>query len=226
MAWWTAVASHLKDRDYRLSFNLFTELGVDACGNPKSPACENSLRVDTVKYNQWTSDVAKAIRSTSAKNRERILILASPKKTGKGLDLINKTIYKNDDHMMVEYHVYASGPNKKVGSVKYWKGTGSEHGRANVRAAIKPGIDFTKKSNLSTYFGAWMPADKEGELNESEVKSFAKYFVKTLKEEGIPWSLNVLDRYYDTEKSEWISGKQTIKEIDMAKVLETIIKFM
>ena len=27
--WWTAVAQQLKDKDYKLSFNLFTELGVD-----------------------------------------------------------------------------------------------------------------------------------------------------------------------------------------------------
>ena len=202
---------------------------MDKCGNPKSRACENSLRVNTAKYNQWTSDVVKAIRRTGAKNRHRILILASPKKTGKGLDLIEKSIYKNDEYMMVEYHIYASGPNKKDGSPKYWKGNGVKEGRANVRAAIEEGTDFTNRTNLLTYFGAWMPADNGGgKLKESEVKSFARYLVEVLKEEGIPWSLNVLDRYYDTKKSEWITGKQTIKgqKIDMAKVLQTIMKSM
>lgn len=29
VTWWTAVASELKDRDLRLSFNPFTELGLD-----------------------------------------------------------------------------------------------------------------------------------------------------------------------------------------------------
>ena len=29
VAWWTAVAKQLRDKDYSLSFNLFTELGLD-----------------------------------------------------------------------------------------------------------------------------------------------------------------------------------------------------
>ena len=229
MAWWTAVAKHLKRKDYRLSFNLFTELGVDVCGNSKSRACANSLRVNTAKYNQWTSDVVRAIRSTGARNRRRILILASPGKTAKGLDLIEESIYKNDEYMMVEYHIYASGPNKNHGSPKYWKGNGLKQGRANVLAAIEEGIDFTNRTNLLTYFGAWMPEDNAGgKLKESEVKSFARYFVDVLKRKKIPWSLNVLDRYYDTKKCEWIRGKQIIQKqkIDMAKVLQTIINFM
>ena len=41
VAWWTAVAEQLKDKDYKLSFNLFTELGVDECGQN----CGESLRI-------------------------------------------------------------------------------------------------------------------------------------------------------------------------------------
>ncbi|CAG2257953.1 unnamed protein product [Mytilus edulis] len=40
LKWWTSVAEKLKDKDYRLSFNLFTELGVDSCENE----CAQSLR--------------------------------------------------------------------------------------------------------------------------------------------------------------------------------------
>ncbi|XP_022783621.1 uncharacterized protein LOC111324341 isoform X2 [Stylophora pistillata] len=61
VAWWTAVAQQLKDRDYRLSFNLFTELGIDTC-KEEGKSCDESLRVRTDKYNQWTKDVTKAIR--------------------------------------------------------------------------------------------------------------------------------------------------------------------
>lgn len=32
VAWWTVVANTLKYKDYKLSFNLFTELGIDECG--------------------------------------------------------------------------------------------------------------------------------------------------------------------------------------------------
>ena len=221
MNWWKAVASHLKDKDYRLSFNLFTELGVDSCGDN----CGVSLREDTDKYNLWTREVVRAIRETKGNNVNRILILASPKKTAKGLSLIDKSIYKDDNFMMAEWHLYASGPNKIEGSAKYWKGDGKSKGRENVDKAITTATEFSQDNNLLTYLGAWMPADNEkGELKESEAIEFAKYFVKELKIEGIPWSLNVLDRYYNTAESEWIRGKQDIQgaKIDMAKVLTRI----
>ena len=227
MNWWTAVANHLKDKDYRLSFNLFTELGVEKeCGDN----CGKSLRENLDKYTRWTRDVVKAIRGTGGKNTNRILILGSPTKTAKGLSLIKKDLYKNDKYMMVEWHLYASGPNKIKKSAKYWEGDGEPEGRCKVDEAIKKGTDYSSiQGNLLTYFGAWMPADNErGELEESEVINFAAYFVKKMKIARIPWSLNVLDRYYNTSKSEWIIGKQDIKgaEIDMSKVLEKIRKFM
>ena len=76
--WWTAVAKQLKDKDYRLSFNLFTELGKDTCKrNNKS---SESLRKKTHKYNIWTRNVTKAIRKTGGNNAQRILILGSPEK--------------------------------------------------------------------------------------------------------------------------------------------------
>jgi len=64
VAWWTAVANTLKYKDYKLSFNLFTELGIDECGKN----CGESLRKRPDKYNRRTSDVVKAIRFTGGKN--------------------------------------------------------------------------------------------------------------------------------------------------------------
>ena len=71
------------------------------------------------KYNRWTSDVVAAIRATGDRNNNRILILGSPGKTGKDLDKIDKDIYRNDRFMLAEWHIYASGPNTKVGGQKY-----------------------------------------------------------------------------------------------------------
>ena len=136
LQWWEEVASRLKDKDYRLSFNLFTELGVDVCQNSKEK-CDNSLREDIVKYNDWTRKVVEKIRSTGYKNRKRIIILGSPKKTATGLNLIEEDIYKKDNYMMAEWHIYASGPNKKDG-LKFWEGDGSRRGQKEVEAAIKP----------------------------------------------------------------------------------------
>ena len=170
LQWWTVVASHLKDKDYRLSFNLFTELGVDGCGQN----CGNSLRERTDKYNDWTERVVKAIRNSGGKNSDRIFILASPKKTAKGLTEIDQKIYHGDSYMMVEWRTYASGPNKRAASNKHWSGKGSDEDRQFLRDEIKKAKEF----KLFTYFGAWMPADNsEGGLNEKEVKHFARFFV-------------------------------------------------
>ena len=235
MAWWTAVANHLKDKDYLLSFNLFTELMTGRCKKTSLPKCPDSLHLKLHKYNQWTSDVVKAIRNTGGNNGKRILILASPNMTAEGLKFINKSIYKNDDYMMAEFHLYAAGPNKNPKSPMYWEGDGRKNGRDQVRKTFVGVKKFTKTSNLYTYFAEWMPIDNiKARLNESEVIHFARYFVQQIKKEKIPWSLNALDKFYDTRKGKWLTGTQTLKakdmkntqKIDMAKVLETIIKFM
>jgi len=131
--------------------------------------------------------------------------------------------------MLAEWHIYASGPNKKVGGQKYWRGNGRPNGRENVNKAVRQASDFTDSSGLPTYLGAWMPADnKDGSLDQAEVINFARYFTITLKEKGIPWSLNVLNRYYDTEKSEWLTERQNIKGriLNMTLVLDNIMEVM
>lgn len=225
ITWWTKVADHLKDKDYRLSYNLFTELGVDGCGSN----CSESLRERPDKYNRWTSDVVKAIRATGGKNDKRILILGSPGKTAKDLHLINKTIYENDPHIMAEWHIYASGPNKKENGQKYWSGDGTGAGKKNVDKNIGYAVDYTKNSKLLTYLGAWMPTDNSGgSLNQEEVISFGQYFTSQLGKQNIPWSLNVLDRYYDTSKSQWITDMQDVagKSFNMSLVLDKIKEVM
>ena len=227
MDWWTAVAKQLKDKDYRLSFNLFTELGKDTCKrNNKS---SESLRKKTHKYNLWTRNVTKAIRKTGGNNAQRILILGSPKKTAKDLSKIDKIIYKNDPYMMAEWHIYASGPNKVLASKKYWSDNGTSGGRNNVKTAIKHATDYTKKSDLLTYLGAWMPQDNaNGSITESEAINFARFFVAELGKVNIPWSLNALDNYYNTKNKTWLSGDQEIqkRKLNMSMILDNIRELM
>lgn len=236
IAWWTKVAERLKHKSYLLSFNLFTELGVDFCGKackpdePECPEdCDESLRENTSKYNQWTREVVSAIRATGGNNAQRILILASPKKLARGLFEIAADIYENDNYMMVEFHEYAAGPSSNPDSARYWSsGTDKEKARLT-----NDGLDvakiFTEMSGLLSYFGAWMPRDNSGGgLNEMQVINFAEFFVSELKSRGIPWSMNVLDDYYDTKESQWIIGKQNKKGqlLDMSRILERIRALM
>ena len=92
------MARQLKDRDYRLCFNLFTELGFGAC-KTHGIRSKNSPRKNIVKYTQWTKNVTEAIQGPGGKNAQRILILASPGKNSQELSKIDSTIYiKNDTY--------------------------------------------------------------------------------------------------------------------------------
>ena len=220
LTWWGKVAMKLKDKSYRLAFNLFTELGVDACGD----LCGDSLRENIDKYNTWTSEVVQKIRQTGGKNAQRILILASPKKTANGLDDIDSNIYTNDSYMMVEWHDYAAGPNNRSESRRYWTGTGTEAQRENLREQIQTAKGFA----LPSYFGAWMPRDNAyGSLIQEEVISFAQFFTAELKDAGIPWSLNVLDDYYNTKKWTWLD-ENTLKGVALntSLILDSILNVL
>ena len=228
VSWWTAVARQLRDKNYGLSFNLFTELGNDRCIKSVY-SCNESLRERPDKYSNWTSQVVKAIRETGGNNAQRILILGSPGKTGRFLKRINESIYENDSYMLAEWHIYASGPNKRVGGKKYWSGDGNTVGRDNVEKAIKHANEFTRRHGVLTYLVAWMPSDSDtGALTQDEVINFGRFFAGKLKENRIPWSLNVLDRYYDTRASEWITWDQDIagRMLNMSKVLDNILEVM
>lgn len=228
------MARQLKDRDFKLSFNLFTELGTGTC--PKTKRSDESLREKNDKYNRWTEDVISAIRQTGGKNTRRILILGSPGKTAKNLPEISQSNYEHDKYLMAEWHIYASGPTTKPGSQKFWTGDGTVRdskkgatGQDNVKKAIDYATKFQKNSSLLTYLGAWMPQDNQyGKITEEEAISFARFFVTELRNVGIPWSMNVLDRYYDTEESKWLTAEQNISGqiLNMYKVLKKIIEVM
>ncbi|KAJ7321513.1 hypothetical protein OS493_034568 [Desmophyllum pertusum] len=120
-------------------------------------------------------------------------------------------------------------PNKKLDGPKFWEEDGDPKGQQNVRDAISYATDFTDKTGLLTYLGAWMPQDnKKGELREEEVINFARFFVTELRDLNIPWSLNVLDRYYDTKKKTWLTEKQKIYKhaLNMSRVLDNIREVM
>ncbi len=209
--WWGAVAERLKDRPHEVSFNLFTEIGAGA------------LRDDKAKYNDWTQRAVNAIRTSGGNNAERILILGAPAKKSASLTDIAPSIYANDDYMMAEWHLYASGPSQNGGQ-KNWVGTGSEEDRANVTDPVNIALNFTADSGLPTYFGAWMPYDNlDGSLEQYEIEAFAEFFTDTLADAAMPWALNSLDNFYDELDSGW---KQTDTvagvEVDVAAVLDVM----
>lgn len=221
--WWTIVAEMLRDRNYHLSFNIFTELGIDICKTKE--ACVGSLRRNKTKYDQWSSEVVSAIRATGGKNADRIIILGSPEKTSVGLEYIfpNKTYV--DSYTMVEWHEYAAGPSEGIDKPRYWSGNGSEAQTKLLRDGVERAHNYTFDTGIPTYFGAWMPRDnKDGGLDQEEVINFARFFVDLFKKAEIPWSLNVLDNYYNSKRCEWITDIQNLKGamLNMSSVLDTM----
>lgn len=170
-----------------------------------------------------------AIRGTGGKNAERILIFGSPRKKAKPEQETFLFNY-NDRCIMAEWDIYASGPNKIPHGKNFWKGDGKGvKGQIKVKKAIRRATLFYSDIGFPIYVGTWMPQDnKGGDLKQKEVIKFARFFVSELCRHGIPRSLSDLDRYYDTEKREWITKKQKIKKqsLNMSKVLDNIQEVM
>ena len=201
--------------------------------------CAESLRLNTKKYHMWTSEVISLIRGTGGNNAERILILASPKKTAAGLQQKFTDTSYLDSYMMMDWHNWAAGPNKIEGHRKYWSGEGTAEQKGLIEEAMQQAKNYTHRTGIPTYQGEWTPRDNRGGfLDEMEVMSFAKYFVELFKGAQIPWSLNSFDQYYDTEtstritkiqKSTYLRGGKKVNfmfPLNMSLVLDTILDAM
>ena len=211
--------------------------------------CPEALNYNTEKYHRWTSEVISVIRGTGGNNAQRILILASPKKTELGLRSRSRrpdadpeprwiNLSYMDSYMMVDWHRWAAGPSADTSHpFKPWSGTGTDEQKRQVRGILQFANDFTDRYGIPTYQGEWMPRDKWGEMYEMEVISFAKFFVEACKEAQIPLTLNSFDQYYDTETSTRKTDTQTrfylrggtpvdALPLNMSLVLDTILDAM
>ena len=193
----------------------------------------------------WTSQVISIIRGTGGNNAQRVLILASPKKTELGLRSRSRRpepqwidLSYIDSYMIVDWHRWAAGPSADTTHpFKPWSGTGTDEQKRQVRGILQFANDFTDRYGIPTYQGEWMPRDKWGEMYEMEVISFAKFFVEACKEAQIPLTLNSFDQYYDTEtstrktnikKDSYLRGGDliTIHPLNMSLVLDAILDAM
>ena len=202
--------------------------------------CTESLRINTEKYHRWTSEVISIIRGTGGNNAQRILILASPKKTTWGLDRRFTNTSYMDSYMMMDWHNWAAGPNKlDPRNPRYWSGKGTDEQKMRIEMAMNDANYYTRRTGIPTYQGEWTPRDnRQGLLNQMEVMSFAKYFVELCKTKSIPWSLNSFDQYYDTETStrrienqthSYLRGGRRVDfmfPLNMSLVLDTILDAM
>ena len=220
--WWRKVAKKLKYKNYRVAFNLFTENGVAFCEHLNTS--DASLRANIDKYFRWSDKAIQVIRNAGGNNQNRTIILTAPGKKANSLVNINSSLYENDWNMMAEWHLYASGPTKRAGQ-RYWSGEGSEEDKQRVIDSINPAVAWTNATGIPTIQGAWMPHDNiDGDLNQTEIIAFGRYYAQKLREAGIPWCINVFNDYYDTTNSHWINEYQDFlnQSFNMSYVLDKI----
>lgn len=206
--WWEDLAIRFKGQ-HLVAFNLFTEIN-------------DGTKIFTEgKYNPWMQAATDAIRAVDP---NRIIILSSPNKTHKQLPLIDPAIYTGDDYMMVEWHLYASGP-KQDGGQKNWVGDGSVQDRLNVTEPLDEGVKFTLDTGIECYFGAWMPMDNSGgSLTQYEVESFARFFLDSCSDAGIPWTVNADQHFYDAKNDAWLGvSSTTARTLDMEPVVDILV---
>ena len=80
---------------------------------------------------------------------------------------------------------------------------------------------WTKETGILTYFGAWMPQDNlKAEITMDEAIAFTKYFLKKVKEMGIPWTLNALEIYYNLRTGQWYEGPQKIRGMHITQTMD------
>ena len=207
--WWRDLGNAMRDRSKLVAFNLFTEIGNESGLSKKN------------KYNIWTRRVVKILREIDPK---RVIILSAPSKVVNSLKAIDKKIYNNDSFMLAEWHLYASGPNKKAGN-KHWEGRGSKSDKRKVTSIFNQAKNFTRQTGIPTYFGAWMPMDNNtAQLDQSEVESFAEFFVRVASSSGIPWTLNADVQFIDSANNQWFTNKAWGElTLDMSSILSTIM---
>lgn len=211
--WWAELARRYKGTSYLLGFNLFTEIN------------DGTAIGTTEVYNDWTRRAVTAIRAIDP---ERMIVLAAPRKKADTLDRIDSSIYAGDDYMIAEWHLYASGPNKDGGQ-KNWEGEGKYGDRQNVTKIVNDALDFTRRSGLKTWVGAWMPMDNiTAALDQDEVHNFGTFFLKSLNEAGIPSTVNALDHFYDKKTHSWhltntVGKNGASRTLNMETIMDTLV---
>jgi len=187
--WWSKVASRYKNDSYKLVFNLL----IEPSGRLKDVDLINTIYKQTIDE----------IRIT---NPYRILIPAAPSGSQPGslCDLDLNMWY--DDYIIIEWHIYAAGPNNRPTSKKYWT-TGTLEDRNRVLNILGDAEQWINDNpGCKTWVGAWMPGNYNADdprLNIPNQVKFATFFTRELNRLNVPFCVNTISKLYDREKKEW-----------------------
>jgi len=184
---WTLIAKKFKKFPYsKLSYDLIIEPG-------------KGLNKNLEKLNQFYKRAYKEIRKI---DNHRIIMFA-PAHCSNPYYLKYLWLPKNDENVMVEWHMYASGPSKSA-KKKLWI-NGSKYEKELILDKIKVACNFAEKHHIPMWVGAWMPGNynKGDDYSIEEQIKFAKFLEKQLALRHIPNAINADQQFYDFKKKKW-----------------------
>ena len=198
--WWKKIAFEMKNYSQDLSFDLIIEV-TDSLN--KKPEILNSTYEEAIKE----------IRKT---NPERNIFISPVLRSAPENLKLLKIPTKANNHLLAEFHFYASGPSKE-NPKKKWT-VGSENEKKIIKNKIKDALKWQKENNISVWVGAWMPGNynKGNDYTVEEQVKFAKFVSEELKKAKIPFAINSDHFFYNYEENTW--NKK------MEKVLNVILE--
>jgi hypothetical protein len=198
--WWTKVAEFSKKYPAQVSFDLLIEV-TEALN--KEPEMLNRL------YEKTVTEIRKT-------NPKRIIFISPIVRSAPEYLQYLKIPSQHNNFLMAEWHFYASGPDKTNENKKWTTGTEAE--KDLIRAKIRAAKEWSDKTGIRTWVGAWMPGNynKGDEYTLAEQVVFANFVTCELTKNKIPFAFNSDVKFYDREKNKWI--------IEMKPVLDEIIK--
>jgi len=197
VSWWKKTAQALQNYSQELSFDLIIEVTDTLNKNPE---------ILNVAYEKVVSEIRKT-------NPDRnIFISPIVRSAPENLHLLKIPTQAND-HILAEFHFYASGPSK-TNTKKLWTiGTAQE--KQIIKDKIKTALDWQYKTGIPVWVGAWMPGNynKGNDYTIKEQIVFAQFVVGELRKADTPFAINSGKFFYDYETGTWDTVYKPILDI-------------
>ena len=183
--WWKKVAETFQGYPYLLSHDLMIE-----------PAKNINDHIDIL--NKFYTDSIHYIRAVDP---YRIVFVSPP---------FTSSIYHVDDlkvpwdgYTMLQWHFFAGGPSPKNSAKKWTVGTAEE--KENIWHYIDSARQWTAKTGIPSWVGAWMPGNYNHGDNISipQQVAFSRFMSCSLLHARIPFAINAGHQFYDYTTHQW-----------------------
>jgi len=205
---WVNISKRFKNKSYLLSYDLIIEPGKKAKLYP-------NLTVDLMK---------KAFKEIRKIDKKRIIIIPLPQASKPySLDYIKN--FPFDNYSLIEWHIYASGPCKKLKYLYYNNASNYYYfNKTFIEQSYKIISDFMNYKNIPSWFGAvrfncYPKGEKsekakdgspKGFYSKEKTKEFAMFICKESKKYNIPFSINADTKFFDIKELKWFPSQQDI----------------